>query len=469
MRTSFVVLSLILAATLASACAWVESVEATFMSQNGFVIPGGTMTVTYQRNVANMTDATASAVSGPDGVARLTLCDDAPEPIITDYYVTVTAPYGGTAQSRHETYSQARNGTNRLAFGFPVTVYNMSVQARDELGSPLAGANISVSGPYSRTAVANSSGEAWFMLPPGSYTVSASLGSINASTRVNLTYPMSVAVGPPPPLNNTLEVVVSDDFGVPLQNFTVALAFAGHSEEALTNESGAAEFAGLNATEALINISSNGTAFYTSNVTLQPLTSLNVTIDLHPPNITAVSVSSHNIGVYGTDTYEIQFKANVTDAVSPRERLSVGLEYVIGTDKFDTPLVYAGNSTFTAKTARAQQAPFSVFYRINATDERGNTASTNLTEFVVRHSAPPMTPTPIPGTYPTPSPENVTSNIPEPLRGVAGSVEGLLSGVSTYMWVMVLLVVVILGGTLFVFLAVNAFFYMKGGRKKKEA
>ena len=468
MKAKFAVLALVLTASLALACVWVETVEVSFISQNGVPIPGGIAEVRYQKNAAGIIDGIANGTSGTDGIARIYLCDQAPAPIIHDYTVTAREPYGKTSQQWSGAHDPARNGTNRIAFEFRLTAYRLGVHVGDVSGAPVGNATVSVRGAFSADSESNQSGVAQFVLPPGTYVVSTSCNGTNLSKSIALSSHSSIVLAPTPPLNNTLEVAVYDELGTPAENATVRISSGPFQEARETDANGTAVFTGVCFSEVQVSVSLGGKTPYSEKTALENLTRISVMIDTRPPAIAVQPIILRNASSSRKQEYEIEVRASISDSVTQRSGINATINYSTGAGASSAKMALEGEY-FTAKIKIAEKAPFNFTYWITAIDSAGNEGTANGTAEL--SYALPM-PTPGDSSRRTPVPAGSVDEEPwdplEPVRELLAPLESMLEAVSTYMWLLVFLVLVVLGGAVFVFLAAKAFFYVRGEKKPKK-
>ena len=247
---------------------------------------------------------------------------------------------------------------------------------------------------------------------------------------------------------------------MPLENFTVLLDVGGDTPlEALSNASGTARLDGIQVFFARLEVQKDNRTLYSAPLQLANSTSLNITLDINPPNIAGVNASYRNVGDASNDIYEIKVNADITDA-GTRPGLGAKVFYEInGGQLLSADMGQSGGAFTGTLTFPNIDAPFDIMYYVNATDAAGNSRVSSRTTMPVE-PVPPIsliTPTPTP----TPGGGNGTGG------GILGPVAGMLESVSTYIWALIILVLVILGGTVFVFVAMNAFFYMNSRQLKK--
>lgn len=448
------------------ACAWLERADIHVLSQNAQPIEGATVRVTYQRNAADIYDTTAVVKTDTNGFVSYRMCDDAPYGILYKYNITVSEPYHGGVKFLPQEYDVSKGGINTLYFVYLFDLYNLSINVKNRSGLPAARAPVTVTGMgLSKIISTSKNGSAWVVLPPGAYQVSAEFDDANVTKPVSwLNYSRSITLVQPPLTNNTLTVNLRDETGQPLENLTVLLEVGGAAPlETSSNASGTAKISEIRVFSARLEIRKGNTTLYSAPVQLLNLTTRNITFDIHPPEIADVNATYRNVGNETNAAYEITVSANITDA-GGREGLRAQLLYDITEGQPLSSEMGPSDGNFSAVLAFQNiSAPFEFAYTINATDSAGNSRLSSRTVMRVESVPPVSIATPTPPTPPPPTPTPSKG----PFDDLLGPLVTILESVSTYMWVLIILVLVILGGTVFVFLAVNAFFYMKGKKPSK--
>lgn len=452
---------------IAHSCQWTERVDAYVLSQNNRPIAGATLKITHQRNAILIPDYTTTFQSDASGFARYSICDNAPQNITYDYNITVTEPYYGQVKFLSQSYDPARNGTNQLYFVYLFDLYNLTINVTDRSGLQVAGTQVNITGTRSKSLVTDSNGSAWVILPPGDYQATAGFedGAVSKPA-LGLNWDRSVSIAQPPLTNNTLVVSLASETGAPLENITVLLDVGEESpREAASNSTGAAAFSEIRVFSGRLDLRKDNVTLYSARVQLSNFTALNISLDLNPPTVGNISASYRNIGDAANDVYRVTVSANVSDA-GGYGGLAAELDYRIGEGNFTSMDMARSGGLFAAAPAfQNLDAPFNFTYYVNATDSSGNWHASDPATLRVEPVPPEVLATPTP----VPSPGGTgTEWLDELLASTLGPVAGALESVSTYMWILIILVFVILGGTVFVFAAVNAFFYMKTRKKPKR-
>ena len=445
------------------ALAWVERVDAMVLSANGFPISGAEVKVTYQKNAAGKIDTTEMKRTGADGVASFFLNDQAPAEIIYDYNLTVTEPFHGAQQFLEQSYDVSRGGMNRLYFVFDYQLYNITVFVRNELNAPVAGATVTAQRDgYNASGTTGADGSVSFMLTGGAWDLTAVFDGTRLGQTVNVVRSMDVRLAPPPPTNNTVVVRLLNETGGPVANLTVRLDAAGEISEQVSNATGQANFTGIRVFFVRIDVFDDGRMLYSTPLTLTSnYTVKDVGLDMEPPRINGTSVFSRNVGNATRNVYEVTVDANVSDLATPYEALNVTLHYRVGAGmELEQGMVHVGGGQFEAVQKFSNiDAPFDFSYYVTAVDSWGNTRASSRETVSIQHTPP------IGAATPTPTP---SQKLPEPLRSLLTPLAAVLESITTYMWVLIFVVLIVLGGTIFVFLAVGAFFYMKKPKKRPE-
>ncbi len=447
---------------IAQACVWLERADMHVISQNGYPIEGATIKMTYQRHNANESDTNDTMKSDANGFASYRMCDEALDGIIYGYNITVTEPYFGGVKFLPQAYAPSRGGVNSLYFVYEFNLYNLTVDVKGRNGLPAPNANITITGGGRTKNLTATTGSAWAVILAGDYTVSTVFPDNTTANQTvtvrNIT--QSILLVQSPLTSKTLTVKLADDLGQPLENFTVLLDVGGDTPlEALSNASGTARLDGIQVFFARLEVQKDNRTLYSAPLQLANSTSLNITLDINPPNIAGVNASYRNVGDASNDIYEIKVNADITDA-GTRPGLGAKVFYEInGGQLLSADMGQSGGAFTGTLTFPNIDAPFDIMYYVNATDAAGNSRVSSRTTMPVE-PVPPIsliTPTPTP----TPGGGNGTGG------GILGPVAGMLESVSTYIWALIILVLVILGGTVFVFVAMNAFFYMNSRQLKK--
>jgi len=474
MNGAIAVLLLILISQITNACMWSERVEVHVLSANGYPIEGATVKAYYQRNVAGMYDAVETRITGADGAVSFSLCDSAPgydeSTLFYKYNITVVEPFTSKSKLWQDAYDVKRKGLNNLTFVYDFVLSNLTVNVRDGVGNPVNNSVVSVSGAHvSKNKTTNASGTAWFIIPLETVDVRAYFGEFVLYQRVqNLAWDTAITISAPPPIRNNVAVTVRDDEGLPVANLSVLLTTPKAEIHGKTNETGEVVFEEVAFNDVNISIVADNRTIYQRALKLtQNKTALEIVLDLHQPVISDTTIRAFNIGTVDNESYRLFFNVSAHDNITPAADLNVTLYYSVDSRPWvEVRMQNAGEGQFNAIVDLPNaNTPFDISYYAKATDAAGNSKEGSRELITINYIPPPPTPTPIPS--PTP-PRNITSELPEPLKSMLGPVEMVLLSVSDYMWVLIFLVLVILGGTIFVFVSVNAFFYMKKAKKKEN-
>jgi len=454
------------------ACTWAERVDVTVRSINSVPVEGAKATVTYQRNTVNVTDTTETAYSDGNGVASFNICDSAPFylGIVYDYNVSVTDPYLHQVQRQQQTFDVSRGGRNVVYFTYDYSLGNLTVYVKDGVNNSIEGAAVRVKGPHiSVNRTTNASGAAWFITLLGdTVDVQASFGDVVLNKRLQVQDATIITMAAPPPISNQVQVKVEDDLGKPVQGASVGLFARGYNATIITGASGDATFTGVPFNQLNLTVGVNNVTRYLRDLKLvRKDTQTRVVLDLHSPNVSAVTMNASNIGTAGRDHYILAFETQVDDRVTSSEALNVTLYYSVDQGPvIPAQMAPAGGKRFAANVDLPNiAAPFGVACYAQAIDGTGNIGYGANSTSTVGYIPPPATPTP----SPTPTPKPISLDIPPEVKGLLAPLEAFLSSVTDYMWVLIFLVLVILGGTVFVFVSVNAFFYMNKVKKARKA
>jgi len=372
--------------------------------------------------------------------------------------VTVTEPYNGGVKLLPQTYDATRGGVNRVDFVYLFDLYNLSARVVDRQGMPVQTAIVEISGLRSKNLSTNSEGIAWAILPLGDYSITVRSTEEVMAQSAHLNRTMQLDFIPTPLTNNTLLVNLVDDSGFPLGGYIVRLDIANATLEAMTNSTGSASFNEVRVFYARLDVANENATLYTRPIQLTAVTVINITFDTRFPDISNITMTDRNVGDAVNDVYEINVTANITDSWQ-HEGLNATIFYIFGDDgqTLNAPMRQTIGTNFTVRLLFSNiDAPFDLTYFITAMDSANNSRTSSRTRITINQSVPVNLVTP----EPTITPGGAD-------YGLLGPIFALAESINSYMWVLIMVVLVVLGGTVFVFVAVNTFFYVKMKKLKK--
>ena len=385
---------------------YTEKLTVQVFDQSLRPVQGALVYVQYQLNSVTGNTKTLPRPTNSSGYITIVFTDYEQITASTDYTYTIYVKYGDQLANYGMT---AIDGESRIVTG-SVDSYYLFVRSHDQKGKPVA-SDVRVSGKAIDTQdkMSTPSGDAFFQLPPGNYSLRAEYNGVVKTKGLLLSADQAadISFG-----SYSLDITVTDDSNHPL----VASVVAG-TQSVQTGADGRAHLENITDSHPSVAVKyADRYKAYTPDLSISP--DLTAVFDLTKPAITDLHSTLSENGEAAI-TFFVEDRGSAASGVD-----TVSVSYDI--EGVETPVqAYTiGYGTYEAKVP-AQPSGTLVKYSVRITDKDGNAALGSGSYIVPGASAAPS-PAPTPTPSPIPSVPATANGIPTELLALLGVVALLI-------------------------------------------